>query len=148
MPFASPTHTTSGSGTFTPTATARSRTTRPCSTARATSSFASANSRGSQSARRLARKSRATAAAVAPQAAARVQTLAEGFHNISGGAVAPSGDFYFVDAKWNRIYRWSVRQRMVTTVADAPLEPVNLAFDKAGHLLVVLVRGERNRLCD
>ena len=26
-----------------------------------------------------------------------VQTLADGFHNISGGAVAPSGDFYFVD---------------------------------------------------
>ena len=84
----------------------------------------------------------AAAAAVTPQAAARVQTLAEGFHNISGGAVAPSGDFYFVDAKWNRIYRWSVRQRVVTTVADAPLEPVNLAFDKAGNLLVVSYAGK------
>jgi len=84
----------------------------------------------------------ATAAAGTPHSAARVQTLAQGFHNISGGAVAPSGDFYFVDAKWNRIYRWSVRQRTVTTVADAPLEPVNLAFDKAGNLLVVSYAGK------
>ncbi len=39
---------------------------------------------------------------------ARVEKLAGGFYNISGGAVAPSGDFYFVDAHWQRIYRWSV----------------------------------------
>ena len=83
-----------------------------------------------------------TAAAVAPRAAMRAQKLADGFHNISGGAVSPSGDFYFVDAKWNRIYRWSVRERVLSTVADAPLEPVNLAFDKAGHLLVVSYAGK------
>src|SRR5581483_7304611 len=31
---------------------------------------------------------------------ARVEKLAGGFYNISGGAVGPNGDFYFVDAHW------------------------------------------------
>jgi sugar lactone lactonase YvrE len=67
--------------------------------------------------------------------------LAGGFFNISGGAAHPDGDFYFVDARWQRIHRWSVRDSRVSTVRDAPLEPVNLAFDKAGHLLVVSYAG-------
>ena len=79
---------------------------------------------------------------VTQPAVAHVLKLADGFHNIAGGAVAPSGDFYFVDAKWNRIYRWSVQRRVLTTIADAPLEPVNLAFDKAGNLLVVSYAGK------
>ncbi len=72
---------------------------------------------------------------------ATVRKLADGFFNISGGAAAPNGDFYFVDAKWQRIHRWSVADNRVSTVHDAPLEPVNLAFDKAGHLLVVSYAG-------
>ena len=40
-------------------------------------------------------------------AGAKVEKLAGGFYNISGGAVDPAGDFYFVDAHWQRIYRWS-----------------------------------------
>lgn len=73
---------------------------------------------------------------------AEVEKLADGFHNISGGAVDPSGNFYFVDAKWQRIYRWTVSDRTARVVADAPLEPVNLAFDRAGHLLVVSYAGK------
>ena len=72
---------------------------------------------------------------------ATVERLAGGFHNVSGGAVSPSGDFYFVDARWQRIQRWSVTQRRLTTVADAPLQPVNLAFDASGNLLVVSYAG-------
>jgi sugar lactone lactonase YvrE len=72
---------------------------------------------------------------------ARVEKLADGFFNISGGAVDRAGDFYFVDAHWQRIYRWSAARRELTTVSDAPLEPVNLAFDKAGDLLVVSYAG-------
>jgi len=72
---------------------------------------------------------------------ATVERLASGFHNISGGAVDPGGDFYFVDARWQRIYRWSAAERRLVTVADAPLQPVNLAFDGAGNLLVVSYAG-------
>ena len=51
---------------------------------------------------------RAQAAAPSPVVArgAKVEKLAGGFFNISGGAVGPHGDFYFVDAHWQRIYRW------------------------------------------
>jgi sugar lactone lactonase YvrE len=70
-----------------------------------------------------------------------VERLAGGFHDISGGAVAPDGDFYFVDARWQRIHRWSVSDRRLATVADAPLSPVNLAFDGDGNLLVVSYAG-------
>jgi sugar lactone lactonase YvrE len=72
---------------------------------------------------------------------ARMETLADGFYNISGGAVDPAGDFYFVDAHWQRIYRWAAAARRLTTVADSPLDPVNLAFDRAGNLLVASYAG-------
>ena len=72
----------------------------------------------------------------------KIQRLATGFFNISGGAVDPAtGDFYFVDAKWQRIYRWDVGTGTLSTVSDAPLSPVNLAFDKAGNLMVVSYTG-------
>jgi hypothetical protein len=73
---------------------------------------------------------------------AAVERLAVGFHNIAGGAVDPAGDFYFVDARWQRIHRWSVAERRLLTVADAPMQPVNLAFDTAGSLLVVSYAGQ------
>jgi sugar lactone lactonase YvrE len=72
---------------------------------------------------------------------AKVERLAGGFHNVSGGAASPTGDFYFVDARWQRIHRWSATERRLVTIADAPLQPVNLAFDAAGHLLVVSYAG-------
>jgi sugar lactone lactonase YvrE len=72
---------------------------------------------------------------------AKVEKLAGGFYNISGGAASPSGDFYFVDAHWQRIYRWSSSSRLLSTVSDNPLDPVNLAFDKAGNLMVVSYAG-------
>jgi sugar lactone lactonase YvrE len=72
---------------------------------------------------------------------AKVERLAGGFYNISGGAVDPAGDFYFVDAHWQRIYRWSNAARQVSTVRDNPLDPINLAFDKGGNLMVVSYAG-------
>jgi sugar lactone lactonase YvrE len=74
-------------------------------------------------------------------AGAKVEKLAGGFYNISGGAADPAGDFYFVDAHWQRIYRWSAETRQVSTVRDNPLDPINLAFDKAGNLMVVSYAG-------
>ncbi len=73
---------------------------------------------------------------------AKVSKLAGGFFNISGGAADSSGDFYFVDAHWQRIYKWSTASRQLSTVRDNPLDPVNLAFDKAGNLIVVSYSGE------
>ena len=72
---------------------------------------------------------------------ARVEKLAGGFFNISGGAVGPRGDFYFVDAHWQRIYCWEAASRQLATVCDFPLEPVNLAVDQAGNLMVVSYSG-------
>ncbi len=75
-------------------------------------------------------------------AGARVEKLVGGFFNVSGGAVSPSGDFYFVDAHWQTIYRWSARAHTLSTVRDNPLDPINLAFDRAGNLLVISYAGD------
>ncbi len=72
---------------------------------------------------------------------AKVEKLAGGFFNISGGAVGPRGDFYFVDAHWQRIYCWNSTTRSLSTVSDSPLDPVNLAVDQAGNLMVVSYAG-------
>jgi sugar lactone lactonase YvrE len=80
-------------------------------------------------------------ASVITQAGARLQRLAGGFYNISGGAVSPSGDYYFVDNHWQRIYRWNVATHQLSTVRDNALDPANLAFDKAGNLLVTSFAG-------
>lgn len=85
-------------------------------------------------------RARQASPVVAP--GAQVEKLAGGFFDISGGAVDPSGDFYFVDAHWQRIHRWSVAARGLSTVRDDPLDPVNLAFDKAGNLMVVSYAGK------
>jgi sugar lactone lactonase YvrE len=70
-----------------------------------------------------------------------VEKLAGGFFNISGGAADPAGDFYFVDAHWQRIYRWSAANRQLSTVSDHPLDPINLAFDQHGNLMVISYSG-------
>jgi sugar lactone lactonase YvrE len=72
---------------------------------------------------------------------ARVEKLAGGFFNISGGAAGPGGDFYFVDAHWQRIYRWQADARQLSTVCDAPLDPVNLAVDASTNLVVISYSG-------
>ena len=72
---------------------------------------------------------------------AQVEKLVDGFFNISGGAVDSSGDLYFVDAKWQKIYRWSPLARQLSVVRDNPLDPVQLAFDKSGNLIVISYQG-------
>ena len=73
---------------------------------------------------------------------ATVERLATGFFNISGGVAGPKGEFYFVDAHWNRIYCWDSAARQLSIVSDALLQPVNLAIDRAGNLLVVSYAGK------
>lgn len=72
---------------------------------------------------------------------AKLEKLSGGFYNISGGAADPSGNFYFVDAHWQRIYRWSPADHEVSVVRDNPLDPVNLAFDPSGNLMVLSTAG-------
>ena len=73
---------------------------------------------------------------------AKVEKLAGGFFNISGGAVDSSGNPYFVDSRWQTIYRWSVAIHQLSIVRDNPLDPVQLAFDKAGDLMVISYSGD------
>ncbi|HEU4636741.1 MAG TPA: glycosyl hydrolase family 28-related protein, partial [Edaphobacter sp.] len=73
---------------------------------------------------------------------AKVKRLTGGFYNISGAAVDPAGQLYFVDAHWKRIYRWSPEQNRAEIVRDSPLDPVQLVFDKAGDLMVVSYDGD------
>jgi sugar lactone lactonase YvrE len=73
---------------------------------------------------------------------ARVERLTGGFYNVSGAAVDSAGQLYFVDAHWQRIYRWLPEERRAEIVRDSPLDPVQLAFDKAGNLMVVSYAGK------
>jgi sugar lactone lactonase YvrE len=74
-------------------------------------------------------------------ASSEVRKLADGFFNISGGAVDSRGDFYFVDSHFQRIYRWDAQKGGVSTVRDDPLWPVNLFFDDSDNLVVVSYAG-------
>ena len=84
---------------------------------------------------------KAAAPSLVLEAGAKVRKLAGGFFNISGGVTHPSGDFYFVDAHWQRIYRWHAADGQLSTERDASLDPINLAVDKAGNLIVVSYSG-------
>ena len=67
---------------------------------------------------------------------AKVEKLAGGFFNISGGAVDSHADFYFVDAHWQRIYRWDSTRRQLST-NEVSFLPDNAVVDQAGNLMVV-----------
>ena len=71
---------------------------------------------------------------------AHVEKLEDGFFSIAGAAVDASGKLFFVDHQEQRIYSWSPREGL-SVVRDNPLDPVNLAFDKAGDLMVLSSAG-------
>lgn len=71
---------------------------------------------------------------------APVRELEDGFFSISGAAVDASGKLYFVDHHEQHIYGWSPAEGL-TIECDNPLDPVNLAVDKAGDVLVVSSAG-------
>jgi hypothetical protein len=81
-----------------------------------------------------------TPPAAIPASTHRVDKLEEGFYSVAGGAVDAKGKLYFVDRRFNRIYSWSKEQGL-SVVRDAPLDPVNLAFDKSGALMVLSSHG-------
>lgn len=71
---------------------------------------------------------------------AKVEKLEDGFFSISGAAVNAAGKLYFVDHHQQRIYGWSAVDGL-TVERDNALDPVNLAFDRAGDFLVVSSAG-------
>lgn len=73
---------------------------------------------------------------------AKVEKVADGFLNIAGMAVDSNGNVYFADARERMIYRWSQERGRVEQVREIPQQPVQLAFDKAGNLLVVAYEGD------
>jgi sugar lactone lactonase YvrE len=75
------------------------------------------------------------------ESGSNVQRVTGGFFNVSGGAVDSAGDLYFVDPKWQTIYRWSVAAHRLSIVRDNPTDAVELAFDKAGNLIVISSAG-------
>jgi hypothetical protein len=76
---------------------------------------------------------------------AKVEKLEDGFYSISGGAVDGHGKLYFVDKHQQRIYGWS-RGEGLSIERDNPTDPVNLAFDKSGNLLVLSSLGAEGTL--
>ena len=75
------------------------------------------------------------------QGSGAIEKLADGFHSISGAAVAPDGTLYFVEHRFQRIYRWTPEKRL-EIVRDDTLDPVNLAIDKSGNVLAMSPQGD------
>ncbi|UWZ82401.1 glycosyl hydrolase family 28-related protein [Occallatibacter riparius] len=69
-----------------------------------------------------------------------LKKLEDGFYSILGAAVDSTGKLYFVDHHNQRIYGWSEKEGL-TIERDNPIDPVNLAFDKSGNLLVLSSAG-------
>ncbi len=69
-----------------------------------------------------------------------VKKLEDGFFSISGAAVDAAGKLYFVDRHNQRIYSWGEKEGLAIE-RDNPLDPVSLAFDKSGNLLVLSSAG-------
>jgi hypothetical protein len=66
----------------------------------------------------------------------KVEKLEDGFYSIAGATVDAQGKLYFVDRHFKRIYGWS-KDSGLTIVRDAPLDPINLAIDRSGNLMVL-----------
>ncbi len=83
----------------------------------------------------------AAAATVLPAVVAGAPVrVATGFRSIDGLVAGPAGEVYFVDALANRIHRWSAAGGL-TVATDAIPQPVALALDRSGGLLVVARHG-------
>ncbi len=75
-----------------------------------------------------------------PPENAKLKKVAAGFSAISGGAVDAKGNLYFADRIAQRIYRWSEGEGL-NILSDHTLDPVNLAVDNSGNVMVVSSAG-------
>src|SRR5690606_27332490 len=60
--------------------------------------------------------------------------------SISGATVDTAGKLYFVERRFHRIYSWAPGEGL-SIVRDQPIDPVNLAMDKSGNLMVLSILG-------
>ncbi|KAK0356476.1 hypothetical protein LTR94_004270 [Friedmanniomyces endolithicus] len=72
----------------------------------------------------------------------KVVKLEDGFWSISGAAVDAQGALYFIDRRFQRIHRWS-EGKGLEIVRDHALDPVNLAIDASGHVMVLSSLGAK-----
>ncbi|WP_221031662.1 glycosyl hydrolase family 28-related protein [Actomonas aquatica] len=63
--------------------------------------------------------------------------VAAGFNNADGLVSDAVGNVLWVDARWQRIWRWEAASGRVRLLRDEPLEPVALAVAANGEVLVV-----------
>ncbi|WP_081996023.1 glycosyl hydrolase family 28-related protein [Croceibacterium mercuriale] len=75
-----------------------------------------------------------------PAVSTGVRKLADGFYSAGGGAVDAKGNLFFIDRFFHRIYSWSTSGGL-RIVTDPPLDPVNLAVDGGGRLMVLSSEG-------
>jgi sugar lactone lactonase YvrE len=73
---------------------------------------------------------------------AKVEKLEGDFYTISGAGVDAAGKLYFIDRRFQRIYEWSEKQGL-NVVRDAAIDPVNLAVERSGKLLVLSSLGPK-----
>ena len=61
-----------------------------------------------------------------------------GFEFIDGICADSSGDIYFCDSRWKRIYKWSAKENSLALLTEIPYKPLTLAFDTEDNLLIVI----------
>jgi len=74
------------------------------------------------------------------RAGAKVEKLEGDFYAISGAAVDAAGKIFFADRYHQRIYGWS-REEGLSIERDNTHDPVNMAFDRSGNLMVLSLYG-------
>ncbi len=78
--------------------------------------------------------------APAPASSVGVEKLETGFYSIAGATVDAAGKLYFIDRRFQRIHAYAEGEGL-TAVSDAPVDPINLAIDGSGNLLVLSSSG-------
>jgi len=81
-----------------------------------------------------------TSAPAAP-AQPKVDLLEDGFYSIAGAAVDAKGRLYFIDRHFQHIFSYAEGEGL-QVVSDHPLDPVNLAVDAGGNLMVLSSSGK------
>jgi hypothetical protein len=68
--------------------------------------------------------------------------LAGGFFNASSAITDSHGTLYFLDPIKQHIFRYSPMTKQLSIVSDSPLDPANIFFDHADHMMVVSYIGD------
>src|SRR4030095_12484944 len=72
---------------------------------------------------------------VSPSAHGQLDTLATGFSFTEGPAVDRHGNIFFTDQPNDKIYKWSVNSKSITTFLTGTGRSNGMAFDKNGFLI-------------